>query len=253
MFVMRDVDGGEGTMDRDSLALLLAQGVSVEEIGRRFNRHPSTVAYWMAKFGLEAPIGENGAATGGIERGRLEELVGEGRTTRQIAAELDVSQPTVRRWLGRYGLRTRQAERREEVRVAREAGKHAINRTCVHHGDTEFVIDYSGCYRCRKCRVAHVTKRRRRVKEILVREAGGRCSVCGYDRYVGALEFHHLDRAAKQLSIAGYGTTVSLEALRTEAKKCVLLCSNCHAEVEAGLVAESLYDWVRSETDPPST
>lgn len=22
---------------------------------------------------------------------------------------------------------------------------------------------------------------------------GGKCQICGYDRYVGALEFHHLD------------------------------------------------------------
>jgi IS30 family transposase len=34
-------------MDRESLRLLLAQGVTVEEIGRRFDKHPSTVSYWM--------------------------------------------------------------------------------------------------------------------------------------------------------------------------------------------------------------
>ena len=63
------------------MALLLAQGVSVEEIGRRFNRHPSTVAYWMAKFGLDAPNREKYASKGGIERERLEQLVAEGKTT----------------------------------------------------------------------------------------------------------------------------------------------------------------------------
>ena len=36
-------------MDRESLALLLAQGVSMEEIARRFGKNPSTVAYWVAK------------------------------------------------------------------------------------------------------------------------------------------------------------------------------------------------------------
>ena len=41
-------------MDRDSLQLLLAQGYSVEQIGRRFGRHPSTVSYWMRKHGLVA-------------------------------------------------------------------------------------------------------------------------------------------------------------------------------------------------------
>jgi transposase len=41
-------------VDRDSLVVLLGQGLSVEEIGRRFDRHPSTVSYWLRKHGLEA-------------------------------------------------------------------------------------------------------------------------------------------------------------------------------------------------------
>jgi hypothetical protein len=31
------------------------------------------------------------------------------------------------------------------------------------------------------------------MKEMLVAELGGKCQKCGYDRYVGALQFHHLD------------------------------------------------------------
>ena len=41
---------------------------------------------------------------------------------------------------------------------------------------------------------------RRRVKEILVEEAGGRCPLCGYDIYTGALQFHHLDPALRSAS-----------------------------------------------------
>jgi IS30 family transposase len=48
-------------MDRESLRLLLAQGVSMEKIAERFARHPSTVAYWMKKHGLEAPNREKHA------------------------------------------------------------------------------------------------------------------------------------------------------------------------------------------------
>ena len=77
---------------------------------------------------------------------------------------------------------------------------------------------------------------RRRVKEILVEEAGGRCRVCGYDLYIGALHFHHLDPTLKRFAVSHAGTTGSLRSMREEARKCVLLCANCHAEVEAGLV-----------------
>lgn len=66
-------------------------------------------------------------------------------------------------------------------------------------------------------------------------EAGGRCRLCGYDSYVGALQFHHREPAAKAFGLGQRGLTRSLAAMRAEAAKCVLLCGNCHAEVEAGL------------------
>jgi hypothetical protein len=81
-----------------------------------------------------------------------------------------------------------------------------------------------------------VAARRRRAKEILVEEAGGACRACGYDIYIGALHFHHRDPALKRFAVSHAGTTGSLRAMREEARKCVLLCANCHAEVEAGLV-----------------
>lgn len=73
------------------------------------------------------------------------------------------------------------------------------------------------------------------MKQILVEEAGGRCLICGYDRYVGGLAFHHLDPTTKLTGLAQKGTALAIKRLREEAKKCVLLCHNCHAEVEAGL------------------
>ena len=73
------------------------------------------------------------------------------------------------------------------------------------------------------------------MKQLLVEEAGGRCGLCGYDRYVGALQFHHVDPAEKSFQLGQSGLTRSIDAMREEAAKCVLLCSNCHAEVEGGV------------------
>ncbi len=75
-------------MDRDSLTTLLARGLSVEKIARRFGKHPSTVSYWMAKYRLEAPNREKHAARGGIARERLEELVAAAMTIAEIADRL---------------------------------------------------------------------------------------------------------------------------------------------------------------------
>jgi len=84
-------------------------------------------------------------------------------------------------------------------------------------------------------RPSSVVRRRRRVKQILVEEAGGRCLLCGYDGSPVALEFHHLDPREKEFGVASRGVARSLDRVRAEVRKCVLLCSNCHAEVEAGI------------------
>jgi hypothetical protein len=81
-----------------------------------------------------------------------------------------------------------------------------------------------------------VTRRKQRVRRTLVEEAGGRCAVCGYDRCIVNMHFHHVDPATKTLDMtARVGR--SLDAFREEAKKCVLVCANCHGEIEAGLIA----------------
>jgi hypothetical protein len=61
--------------------------------------------------------------------------------------------------------------------------------------------------------------------------------LCGYDRCMGALHFHHVDPSLKNFTLGHRGVARSIANARAEAKKCVLLCSNCHAEVEAGMTS----------------
>jgi hypothetical protein len=44
-----------------------------------------------------------------------------------------------------------------------------------------------------------------------------------------------VDPSAKAFSM-NMGVGKSLAAFREEAKKCVLVCANCHGEIEAGLI-----------------
>lgn len=81
-----------------------------------------------------------------------------------------------------------------------------------------------------------MTRRHQRVKRILVAEGGGACAVCGYDRTVINLHFHHVDPATKSFAMT-MARGKSLAAFREEAAKCVLVCANCHGEIEAGLIA----------------
>jgi 5-methylcytosine-specific restriction endonuclease McrA len=116
---------------------------------------------------------------------------------------------------------------------------------CRRHGVTPFRRRSTGGYRCGKCRSEAVARRRRKVKRVLVNEAGGRCRLCGYDRCLAALEFHHLVPGEKSFSMSHRGVARSLAKARSEAQKCVLLCANCHAEVEAGVTTLAQHDLPR--------
>jgi len=49
------------------------------------------------------------------------------------------------------------------------------------------------------------------------------------------LHFHHVDPATKALSMS-MAAGRSIAAFRAEAAKCVLVCANCHGEIETGLI-----------------
>ena len=111
------------------------------------------------------------------------------------------------------------------------------NKICKTHGLTKFQSIGKGVnqrFRCAKCNVERVTERRKKVKQLLVNHFGGKCSLCGYDKYVGALAFHHLDPSIKDFGISNKGNTRSFERQLKELEKCILVCNNCHAELHHG-------------------
>jgi transposase len=234
-------------MDRTALEGMLDEGLSLAEIARRSSLHESTVGYWVNKHGLRAVNRDKHAARGPLSRGELARLVGEGASIAEIADAVGRSKVTVRHWLRQYGLRTERAARRNVVRE----DSHA-RLVCARHGITEFSERPSSGRRCLKCRSEAVTQRRRRVKRRLVEEAGGQCVVCGYKRCVAALEFHHVVPSDKRFSLSDRGVARSMARARSEASKCVLLCANCHAEVEAGMMRLTTADRasLQSRQDP---
>jgi excisionase family DNA binding protein len=217
------------------LEAYLRRGLSLESIGRLTGRHPSTVGYWVKQHGLSAVHRDRHAPRGGIDLETLTDLVERGLSTREMADRLNLSQSTVRHWLRKHDLRTHRARRPGSGGVRAVDPDRRVEES-PRHGATEFWLEGRGIYRCLRCRSEAVARRRRRLKEILVEEAGGSCSICGYGRYVGALQFHHRDGQAKAFGLGDRGLTRSLEAVRAEAAKCVLLCANCHSEAEAGIV-----------------
>ena len=81
-----------------------------------------------------------------------------------------------------------------------------------------------------------VTKRRRKIKQMIVEYKGGKCIFCGYDKTVWAMDLHHIDGSTKEFGLATRGLTRSWEKIKEEADKCILVCANCHREIHAGIL-----------------
>ena len=108
---------------------------------------------------------------------------------------------------------------------------------CKNHGDCEFVLEARGYYRCKKCRSERVSEQRRKNKQKLVELFNSECKICGYNKCIRALQFHHLDPSKKEYALSENGICKSLEKMKKEAEKCILVCANCHAEIEHGLIS----------------
>ena len=84
-----------------------------------------------------------------------------------------------------------------------------------------------------------VVRRQRHEKAAKLRTLfGGKCSIFGYDKCMSALEFHHIDRSTKLFSLSVLQMRLSWAKVVHEAKKCLLVCANCHREVESGIVSK---------------
>ena len=61
---------------------------------------------------------------------------------------------------------------------------------------------------------------------------GGKCEICGYNKNIAALEFHHKNPDEKEFQIdARKFANCDIRKLEKELDKCMILCANCHREV----------------------
>ena len=119
-------------------------------------------------------------------------------------------------------------------------------------GDT--IPKYDNCLNCgkelinlqrkfcsRKCKdrnwhtkeSAYERQRKRGIKRKLklIKLKGGCCEMCGYKNNLAVLTFHHRDPSQKLFNIQSRNiSNYDFSKVLTEAKKCDLLCHNCHHE-----------------------
>ena len=74
-------------------------------------------------------------------------------------------------------------------------------------------------------------QQRRKINIVYI--LGGKCSVCGYNKCIQALDAHHINPEEKELTLSANHNIATAKILE-ELKKCTLLCANCHREHHAG-------------------
>ena len=107
---------------------------------------------------------------------------------------------------------------------------------CTTCGTTEDILKNK--WSCRKCynaiHVERMTLRRKIWKDWLVQNANMVCERCGYNEFLSAIDFHHIDPATKDFAIGNWTNgrfafnKKNQKLVLQEIKKCKILCANCH-------------------------
>lgn len=162
-----------------------------------------------------------------MEAQKLKQFARDGKSTRQMAQETGKSQTTIRYWLKKFGIKGRNEHNLKRGYVCKYCGVEgkklfvwrSKNRQCKSV--------------CIKCHTKLKIERIRKYKRIAVESKGGKCQKCGYNRCVGALDFHHSDPNKKDPQWQTM-RSCSLGRILNEISKCDLLCANCHREIHWG-------------------
>lgn len=163
-----------------------------------------------------------------------------GKTYKQICNELNCAMSTVSYHcklndLGGHSDRLTDEQKVELQRLYNEIGNlKKVAKIKGHAFETvqKYVITKNRTRQVSKSEA--VIEWRKRTKIKLIDYKGGKCEICGYDKCLRALQFHHKNPEEKDFQISG--KSLSFEKLKMEVDKCALVCSNCHSEIHDGLV-----------------
>lgn len=114
--------------------------------------------------------------------------------------------------------------------VSQKDGRRTECKVCSReYGRTKYTLQYGEKARARnRIRYTNISER---IREYKVSRG---CILCG-EREAVCLEFHHLDSEDKEYNLSGSATR-AWDSVLAEIQKCVVLCSNCHKKVHAGIL-----------------
>ncbi len=162
-----------------------------------------------------------------MDKQQLTKLIDKGYTIQKIADELKSSFTNVRYYLRKYGLNTKTYE--NENLTCKCCGGALKGRQTHYCSKKCKMKELSPYYN--QTATDRVRKRGLERKIMFVKQLGGKCQSCGYDKNLSALTFHHTNPDNKLITLdVRKMTNTNLQSLTDEVKKCKLLCHNCHTE-----------------------
>lgn len=164
-----------------------------------------------------------------ITKEKLQDLYKQGLSMTKIAKELNVSYVTISRYTRKFDLKA------NYLRNNKPKDKPKVCSKCGETDITKFNFSlYNVCKSCNGKKSKEYNQRKR-LKYLELK--GNKCQICGYDKYHGALEFHHTDPKDKSDKLNHQSLTQGkISFVLQELEKCILICSNCHREIHAGLI-----------------
>ena len=153
---------------------------------------------------------------------KIQQLIDEGLSSYQIAKVLGKPRTTIQSQIEKFGLKTK---------LLSFSDKEPVTHNCIHCGDTDSSNFYGHKKNiCISCFKKETNKRTKDNKEKAVALLGGCCSICGYNKSISALEFHHTDPSLKDKGFSNM-THWSFKRIEEELSTCILVCANCHREI----------------------
>lgn len=168
-----------------------------------------------------------------MEKIILEKYLEDGLSLNKISKITGKSLTSIRYWKDKYSLKSKFNTFIENGKI--EYGDY---RTCpgckIEIKTSNFYTrrkkNNSSTY-CIECTNKKTIERLRILKSKMVEYKGGSCSRCGYNKYQGALEFHHLDPSQKDFNPSKLKKNKFDDKIKLELDKCILVCANCHREI----------------------
>ena len=161
-----------------------------------------------------------------ITKELLEAKIAKGFSIGQIAVQIGKSKTTTNHHFKKHNLKTLAQEREEQGLKYCPCCKEikSIDEFYPRRGKE------GGSTYCKMCTNADSSTRQVNLKQKCVDYKGGACEICGYDKCIASLEFHHIDSSQKDFQISDFKSHAFSEKIKKELDKCMLLCRNCHGE-----------------------